>query len=272
MRVRREDRAVDDGYGSELLPGVHASADATRLAEEIAFSNGRLLALAVSPVGVYAEARALAADDLEQATWICFLIAYLCPLEGEHPFAGIRLALLEDRHALDDIEEIPRGPRAARDGGRGAQTLDAYRNWAAQAGSQELAFTGDPGWSAERRFERLFERLALPGLPRAARFDLLVTLGRLGLYELAADSLHLAGGRGQGVDDPTTAAAKRLFAIGDPLLLERRSQALAAAISVPIEALDLALANWGGERATLGFPPDSSDQATLERAQHALGV
>ena len=45
-----------------------------------------------------------------------------------------------------------------------------------------------------------------------------------------------------------------MFGIGDPLLLERRAAALAEAIAVPIEALDLALANWHSpERATLGF-------------------
>ncbi len=76
------------------------------------------------------------------------------------------------------------------------------------------------------------------------RYDLLVTLGRLGLYELLPDSLHLAGARGLSAEDPTTLAAKRVFGIGDPLLLERRAAALAQAASVPVETLDLALANW----------------------------
>ena len=64
-------------------------------------------------------------------------------------------------------------------------------------GTQAAAFTGDPAWSPERRFERLFERLALPGFARAGRYELLVTLGRLGLYELTPDSLHLAAARGR---------------------------------------------------------------------------
>jgi hypothetical protein len=64
-----------------------------------------------------------------------------------------------------------------------------------------------------------------------------------------------------------------VFAIGDAQYLERRAGALATALSVPIEALDLALANWGaGERATLGFPPDTSDDAVLERARDVLGA
>ena len=44
---------------------------------------------------------------------------------------------------------------------------------------------------------------------------------------------------------------KRVFGIGDPLNLDRRAAALAEAVSIPPEALDLALANWGaGERAS----------------------
>ena len=105
------------------------------------------------------------------------------------------------------------------------------------------------------------------------RYDLLVTLGALGLYELEVDSLHFSSGAGQSASDLTTVAAKRLFAIGDPIHLERRAAALAEALGVPVEALDLALANWASpQRATLGFPPDSRDRARLERAREALGV
>ena len=273
MSVRREGRASDDGYRSDLLPGLRASADASRLADEIAFSGGRLRMLASAPPDLYAEIGALAGEDLEQATWACVLTAYLCPLEGEAPFVGIRQALSDDRGTLEDLGQIPLGPRTSHDRARGPETLVAYRRWVAQASSARLAFTGDPRWSAQRRFERLFERLALPGFARRARYELLVMLGRLGLYELRADSLHLAGGRGPSAGDPATMAAKRVFAIGDPLHLERRSTALAEAVSVPIETLDLALANWGaGERATLGFPPETVDRRALAQALEALGL
>ncbi len=273
VSIRRQERAAEDGYSSELLSGLHASADATRLAEEICFSSGRLLALEAQPPELYAEARALAVGDLEQATWTCFLIAYLCPLEGPEPFAGIRMALSTDRHALTDLDELPLGPRTSHDPQRGAGTLSAYRKWIEQASSQGLAFTGDPGWIPERRFERLFERLALPGFRRSGRYELLVLLGALGPYELRAGSLLFSGARGGAPDDPATLAAKRVFAIGDPLLLDRRSSALAEAISVPVEALELALANWGtGQRATLGFPADTRDEAALARTREALGL
>ena len=76
----------------------------------------------------------------------------------------------------------------------------------------------------------------------------------------APDALHLGGARGLSAEDPTTLAAKRVFGIGDPLLLERRAAALADAAAVPVEALDLALANWAApQRATLGFPAQTGD-------------
>ena len=185
-----------------------------------------------------------------------------------------------------DLDGIPLGPRSSHEAQRGAETLIAYRQWVARGGSasvsaqsqpgvgsQAIAFTGDPAWSPARRFERVFERLALPGFARMGRYELLLTLGRLGLYELLPDSLHLAGARGLSSEDLTTLAAKRVFGIGDPLLLERRAAALAQAVSVPVEALDLALANWHStQRATLGFPGETQDGGAFERAGDALGL
>jgi hypothetical protein len=246
LRVRREVRAQDDGFRSALVPGLHASADAERLAREIAASQARLIGLAVEPPGRYADVKALAISDLEHATSICVDIA------------------------------IPSDTRAA------------YRNWVERSGGTQVdAFRGDPSWTPERRFERLFERLALPGFPRGSRYELLVTLGRLGLYELRAGSLQLAGAAGAS-GDATTLAAKRIFAIGDPLLLERRAAALAHAVDAPIEALDRALAKWGADgRDAHGVDADALDEGALDanpldtdaldedalaRAREALGL
>jgi hypothetical protein len=255
-----------------------------RLAEEIGFAAGRLLALATAPQGLYAEMREL--QDAEQATWVCFLSAYLCPLEGADPFAGIRRALEADWRAgeLPDLDSVPLGPRTSHDPARGDATLRAYLQWTARAtqqverseleppaGGRALAFVGDPSWTPERRFERLFERLTLPGLARWGRYELLLTLGRVGLSELRGEALYFTGAPGAVPGDLTTLAAKRVFGIGDPIHLERRARELARAMAVPLEALDLALANWeAGERATLGVPPETLDREALERAREAL--
>lgn len=282
LRVRREGRAAEDGYANELVPGLRASADAARLAEEIDFAAARLAALAIEPPGLYGEARELAGGELERASWICVLCAYLGPTEEEDPFASIR-AVLEAAPGpaaagelgglLDDAET---GPRSSHEPGRGAATLEAYAQWVGRAGdgSQAAAFAGDGSWAAERRFARLFERLALPGFSRAGRYELLVTLGRLGLYEIQADTLQLGGPRvGAAPEDPTVLAAKRVFGIADPLLLDRRAVALAEAAAVPVEALDLALANWVAPlRATAGFPAGEVGLGPVSEAPAALGV
>lgn len=273
VRVHRETRSEDDGYRCELVPGLHSSEDARRLVREIGFASGRLLTLTAAPPSLYAEARGC--DDIEQATWMCFLAAYLSPLQGEQSFAGVRVALLSSwaSGAVPDLDEVPLGPRSSHDPSRGSETLIAYRRFAEHAGSQERAFGGEPEWTPQRRFERLFERLALPGFGRMGRYDLLITLGRLGLYEMRADSLHLGTRTSLITSDPTPPAAKRVFGIGDPIHIERRATALARALSTPIEALDLALANWASEeRVTLGFPPDTCDAHAVERAEAALEV
>jgi hypothetical protein len=273
VRVHREVRSEDDGYRCELVPGLHSSEDARRLVREIGFASGRLLTLTAAPPSLYAEARAC--DDVEQATWMCFLAAYLSPLQGFQSFAGVRQALLSSwaSGTIPDLEEVPLGPRSSHDPARGGETLVAYRRFAEHAGSQQAAFTGEPAWTPQRRFERVFERLALPGFGRMGRYDLLITLGRLGLYDLRADSLHLGTRTSLITSDPAPPAAKRIFGIGDPIHVERRALALAQALSTPIEALDLALANWASEeRVTLGFPEDTSDAHAIERAKAALEI
>ena len=158
------------------------------------------------------------------------------------------------------------GPRTAHESGRGSATLAAYRAWADRAGSQATAFTGEPFWTPERRFSRLFERLALPGLHRDQRFDLLVMLGTLSCYELEAGGLEFGG------ENETTLAAKRALGIGDPLLLDRRSADLALACEIPLAALDLGLHNWGsGCRSGLGVPVGGElDSAALEHVRDVL--
>ncbi len=265
MTVRRVRTSVDDGYRSRLAPGLRSSEEARRLAEELAFGATRLDVLRSDPPGLYAEVAGL--EELEERTWLAFLIAYLSPLEEEDPFAGV--AAVRTPWASGEppaLDEAVTGPRTAHEPGRGAQTLEAYRAWASRSGSQAAAFEGESGWTAERRFARDFERLALPGMQRAARFDLLTTLGCLGVYELHAGALGLGG------DDLVTVAAKRALGIGDRMLLERRAAQLAQGCGFPVEALDLGLENWErGERVTAGLGPGAEPSSThLESALGAL--
>jgi hypothetical protein len=311
-------RGADDGYSCELASGIRSSEDARRLAFEIAFSTGRLLALAIEPPGLYGEAQRLAAgNELEAATWVCFVLSYVSTQEGEDAFAGARafldrfprLGALAGVQAPDAAaEDLPiaaakdlpiaaakdlpidtaeLGPRSSHVPGAGLETIRAYARWADAAGSQRAAFGGDPAWSAERRFERVFERLGLLGLARWARYELMVTLGRLGAYQLRPTSLQLAAaGRRAGAmaaggsmaaghagGDAALTAAKRLFGIADARLLEQRAGALALACGVPVEALELALFNWAAPvRATMGAPAECADGETQARVCQALGL
>jgi len=227
MVTRRVARAADDGYRNPLAPGLRATADAERLAGALAAATVRL-----EPPGPYPEIADV--PDLEQATWLAFLLALASPEAPE-----LQRALRDAPPGWDDPlpDDMP-DPRR--------RTADAYRAWVGRAGSQAAAFQGDAGWSAERRFSRVFERLALPGFGRAPRYDLLTALGAAGSYELRAGELHVGG-----EEDPTTLAAKRLLVSGDRLLLERRARDLAAACDVPIAALDRGLAAWNMPGADL---------------------
>lgn len=277
VRVRQVAREQEDGFRSPLVPGLKASAAAERLAEEIAFATARLGLLAEDPPGLYGEVVALAPRDCEESLWLAFLIAYLGPLDDADPFAGVRAAHVPWAGGeLPSLDGVPLGRRGAHDPARGTATLAAYRTWAERAGSQQAAFAGEGAWTPERRFARAYERLALPGLHRDARFDLLVTLGWLGLADVFAGTLQLGGA------DETTLAAKRVFGIADTLLLERRAVELADAGEVPLGALDLALWNWsrpprpGGaeerDRTALGAVGLEPDADAYARVAAALAL
>ena len=269
VRVRRLTRGADDGFQSSLVPGLRSSEDAERLAAEIAFAAARLDAIRDAPLGPWYELRDTGVDP-EERSWLAFLIAYIGPLDSDRPFASIEAVRTTwasgDSPAWDEVES---GPRTAFDRGRCEATVGAYRAWAERAGSQAAAFLGEPSWSAERRFERAFERLALPGLGRDARFELLVLLGNAGVYELRAARLFPSG------ENEATWAAKRALGIGDPLLLERRAADLATACQVPLAALDLGFHNWGsGTRIGAGLSPSMPrwTRPCSSPAQDALGL
>jgi hypothetical protein len=269
--VKKLARSVEDGYESELAPGLRASGDAKRLAGELAFSAARLAELAADPPGMYADVAL--ADDPEEALWLAFQIAHLSPLSGvDDPFATIRAARTTwaSGEAPPVGEGALLGPRTTVDPKQPVRTSVAYRAWAGRSASQAAAFAGEPAWTPERRFSRLYERLSLPGFGRAGRVEFLVSAGRLGLAEIEPAELRL----GAESSDPATLSAKRVFGIGDTFLLERRASDLAEAVGVPLAALDLALFNFGqaeNARATMGARADA-DEGAQERIEHALGL
>jgi hypothetical protein len=272
MTVRRMQRAADDGYENDLVPGLRSSIDAGRLADELAYSAARLRELSEDPPGLYAEVAT--AEDREEAAWLAFLIAFLGPLEGgDDPFAGIAAVRTSWASGeLPDLEGAQSGPRTAFDPKRGTAALVAYRAWAQRGGGQVAALAGEETWTAQHRYDRAFERLGLPGFGRPHRVELLVLAHRLGLADLEPWTLHLSAAA---PTDPVALAAKRILGIGDAVLLQRRQRELAHAVDVPVEALDLALYNWAAPtpdaRVTAGSTA-TADEAQRARIAAGLGL
>src|SRR4051794_19326466 len=130
MRVRRVERAADDGYDNWLVHGLRATADAERLADELAFAEARLAELAEDPPGVYADAAA--ASDPEEAAWLTFLIAYVSPGRGGDPWREIEAARVPwATGELPALDGVTGGLRTAHDPARGTVTIEAWRAWAA---------------------------------------------------------------------------------------------------------------------------------------------
>ncbi len=303
MVVRRIARAAEDGFESDLVPGIRASADAALLAQEIAFAAARLEELRERPPALLSDAAALGRDGRrEEALWLVAQVAAISPRESWQqvraaqvatddsasgvdlsadeessagaapPFAAIESAVVPWAGDLTPcIAREMHGPRACADP---AATLAAYRAWAVRSGGQAAGLAGEASWTEERRFDRAFERLALPGFARGARYDFLLIAGAIGLADIRPASLHLLADP----RDPVLAAAKRVFGFGDPIVLARRASELAAAAALPIGALDLALLNWarladapGAGRITAGSNVEPDEVVRLLVAD-ALGL
>jgi hypothetical protein len=271
MTVRRMARAPEDGFSSPLVPGLRSSLDARRLAEEIAFGAARLDELAADPPGLYAEVAATA--DREEAAWLLFQIVWLSPAEGEEPWAGIEAARVPwSAGEVPSLDGVALGERAAATPAKAAAAVARYRQIAERAGGQVAALRAEESLSPQRRFDRAFERLSIPGFGRSARFELVLLAGRLGIVEAEPSSLLL--GTRDAALDPVAVAAKRVFGIGDAVLLGRRSGELAASCGVPVAALDLALLNWSrpeGARVRAGSLAEPDD-AVRDAGLAALGV
>ncbi len=249
-------RNADDGYRSDFLPGIRASADVMVFAQELTVAEARLSSIATDDAGPWAVVAEHAADP-SKAFVAALVVAVASPDDaaGSLSTAVSALAALDEAlAALDDtgavvgasaVAEVldagPRGPRA-HDASGAALAVPAQLAQRS-AGSLAAGLQGEASWTPERRFARLLDRLALKGLPRAVRYDLLVALGRSGALPVRADGLHLGS-------DQVTDAAKRLFAVADVTLLEKRAAAVVEATGIAWDALELALWNISGADAT----------------------
>jgi hypothetical protein len=174
---------------------------------------------------------------------------------------GYRSALAPGLKATADAERLAQALAIAAEALEQREPLtpaqaaeQAFGNAAAIEGWNPPA--GDPNWSPQRRFERWYDRLRLPGTTRAQRFAFLVALGPAEGLEAGALFFDVKA------DDPATLAAKRLLNSGDALLLERRAKGLADAAGVPLAALDRGLVLWGGTDP-LPSPPHPGVLAAL---------
>ena len=161
VKVRRLRTAVDDGYRSPLVPGLKSSEEAARLADELAFAAGRLETLASDPPGLYAEVADPGAD-IEERTWLAFLVAYLGPLDDEDPFAAIRAVRTTwSSGTLPMLDGVATGPRAAYDPALGTGALTPTepgpgapeaRQPRSRVGPNGWPSAGSPGPSSGSRF------------------------------------------------------------------------------------------------------------------------
>lgn len=278
-------RNIDDGYRSELLPGLRSSADALRLAQELTIAEARLSAIGGPAAGPWALVGELAGQPAS-AFVAALVIAVASPDEAAGSLdtaSKALITLLEYDSSLADLERIGRvtelaavldaGPRGPRGHDASGAALAVPAQVAQRSGgSLEAALLGDQHWTPERRFARTLDRLAFRGLPRAVRYDVLVALGRAGALPVKADGLHLGS-------DQVTDAAKRLFAIADVSLLEKRAAAVVEATGVAWDAFEHALWNFAGADATaagaaarwatakpgttLGLPGEADDETAL---------
>ena len=196
--------------------------------------RARLALLADDPPGLYGEV-ARAATDREEALWLAFLIAYLGPLDGEDPFAGVRAARTSwasgELPQLDDVAARPAHgarPRARRRDARGLPRVGRARRLA----GRRVRGRGGVDARAPLRARVRAARAAGPA-PRRALRPARDARRSSALHDMRAGTLQLGGA------DETTVAAKRVFGIADTLLLERRASELAAAGELPLAALDL---------------------------------
>ena len=188
------------------------------------------------------------AGDIEQRSWLAFLLAWLGPLDGDDPFGAIAAARTPwasgERPTSTAWQPARARSRPAARRGRPRRTGPGRPRRLAGRRVRRRA-----GWTPERRFARVYERLALPGLDRGRSFRPAGDARRAGVYELPPAPCTSAAptGHARCQADPRD---RRPAAAGAPL--GRAGECVRA----PLEALDLGFFNWErGARASAGYGP-----------------
>ena len=257
-------RAQDDGYESWAVPGLRATVEAAAAGRRDRVRRGAPRRSSQSdPPGLYADAATRRRRGGPVAR-----VPDRLPVAGggRRPVRRHRA-----RHGrpwatgeLPDLDGVPLGPRAGHDPARGLATLTAYRARAERAGSQAAALAaGEPSLNPQRRFDRAFERLSLPGpAPRAA-----LRVPRHGRRARPARRRAVVAA----ASAPTRPIRRCVAAKRDPRHRRRdqppapRERAGRPRPAVPIAALDLGVPE-------LGAPRGRPDHRGLDRAAGPRGA
>ena len=120
LTVRRVARGADDGYRSPLVIGLKSGTDAGAAGRGAGVRRPPAAAARARPAGALPRGRRRRRAGVEERSWLAFLIAYLCPLEGEDPFAEIeRVRTSWGSGELPSLDGVQCGPRSAHDPARG---------------------------------------------------------------------------------------------------------------------------------------------------------
>jgi hypothetical protein len=127
--------------------------------------------------------------------------------------------------------------------GTGA-VLTSYVGWVGPSHAERFSFVSAQAESPTAQFSMLYESLSpVIEFGRTARFDYLSMLGKLGLLDIQADSLHLSNSTG-----PIAGARLLLSGSKEPAIdareAESRLQPLVQLFEMSFDVLEDALCNW----------------------------
>ena len=217
LRVSRLERGEDDGYRSAIVPGVKSSADALRLAHELAFAAARLELLSLESARALPGGRAEAVTSRSGPGWRSWSPTWpranprtRLRASGRSGPTGPPARCPRSTTSRPDpgaLTSRPGGGRPSRrtEPGPSAPAASRPRSPATRRGPRSAV---SPGCSSAWPFPACTGTPATSCSFRSAGW---------GSMSCGAGTLAFGG------ENPVTHAAKRALGIGDPLLLERRA-------------------------------------------------